>query len=92
MQRYRRYIGTLLEELQTAIGEAELDEWHHEPEGSPLWKHYQRLVTWEYEVSERCAYHDYSKRSGPKSATYSKSPEADRHLGDHQYRRDNIYE
>ena len=49
---YRRFLTDLLEGLQVAIAEAENAEWHHLNSG-PAKDQYNRLLTWELEVSGR---------------------------------------
>ena len=53
MKNYRRFLLELQEELQSAIGEAENSEWHHQEQWTTQWQHYNRLCTWQSEVTER---------------------------------------
>ncbi len=61
MRSYRRFLLAFSDELQMAIAEAENLEWHHEPAQSAEWQHYNRLVTWETEITERMVFYAAAK-------------------------------
>ena len=53
MKSYEKWIKKTQEEVQEAIREAELADWHHYPEGSYGATIYTRLLTWEAALAER---------------------------------------
>ena len=61
MRSYRMFIRSLAIELQDAIIEAEDLGWHHEDVDSPVGIHYNRLLTWYQEASERVMHYDAKK-------------------------------
>ena len=58
MDNYRTFLRRIIDELLEAIRECENSEWHHRPEGSAEWQHYNRLWTWMQEIEIRLQRYD----------------------------------
>jgi len=58
---YRRFMGTLHDDLVDALRVMENDGWHHEGMDDERWKCYNRVITWIDEVEARLRRWDNAK-------------------------------
>ena len=90
MKTYRSFLMDLLDDLVTALSEAENAGWHHLASDTPEGFHYLRLLTWCREVSDRRDWHDNAKVRSAWRKIQRIPPGAEERyiLGAPDYRRD----
>ena len=67
MKTYRTFLRDLERDLAEGVRECENMQLHHMEDGTEGWSHYQRMLTWLYEVQERRAWYDNAKARAPAS-------------------------